>query len=361
VRLFGLLKREPRPAGTALVKPFGIEVSIDPDQSLLQAALAAGIDFPHSCKVGTCSTCRCRLTGGQVKMIRDFSYVLTPEEIRDGYILACQSKVRPGEHIQIEVEIDNNRPHYPVVRRNGTISGWRELTHDIRELRVKLDEPFFYAAGQYASLHAANLDRPRDFSFASAPSESGNLELVFYVRYAPGGIFTGWLFQGDVIGQPVVVEGPLGDFWMRPARAPILFVAGGSGLAPIRALLDEAIEAGVAREAVFLFGARSQRDLYDTDAMARIGAHWHGNFRFVPVLSEEPCDSDWAGARGLVTELINETQVPRLDTHHVYLCGPPRMIDAALPVLAHAGIPYSHIHYDKFTDASTLTGSNHLP
>lgn len=353
----GLFRRGPRTPGVASIKPFEVEIPVAANQSVLQAALEAGVDFPHSCKVGTCTMCRCKLTAGRVKIIRDFSYVLSAAEVRDGYILACQSKVRPGDHISLEVELETDRPRFPVSCVAGVIAGIRELTHDIRELRVRLERPMFYAAGQYASLRPLHLDRARDFSFAAAPGADGSSELTFYVRHTPGGSLTDWLFRTAKVGETLMVEGPLGDFWMRRSPAPLLFVAGGSGLAPIRALLEETVRGdGAAREATFLFGARTQRDLYDLDAIADIGASWRGDFKFVPVLSDEPPTSVWPGARGLVTELISAARFPHLDSCHAYLCGPPRMIDAALPILSKAGIPHAHIHYDKFLDASGLTG-----
>lgn len=352
--MFGLFKRAPKAPGVACIEPLGVEVQVPASHSVLQAALEAGVDFPHSCKVGTCTSCRSKLLEGQVRAIRDFSYVLSADELSAGYILACQAKIRPGERIRLEVEVDTHRPHFQAAHYSGEIAALTDLTHDIKALRVRLDRPLAYAAGQYASLRPAHLERARDYSFAAAPGQGGSRELLFYVRHTPGGGFTDWLFGAARVGDALDVDGPHGDFWLRPAEAPLLLVAGGSGLAPIRALLEEAAGAGVARDAVFLFGARTQRDLYDLEAMAAIGGRWHGRFRFVPVLSEEPAASDWAGARGLVTELIDGQQVPDLAARHAYLCGPPRMIDAALAVLARAGVPDLHIHYDKFLDASSL-------
>jgi p-cymene methyl-monooxygenase electron transfer component len=352
--VFGFLKRGSKEPGVVRIEPLGIEVAVPGNQSVLQAALEAGVDFPHSCKVGTCTSCRSKLLEGEVKAIRDFSYVLSAEELKAGYILACQAKVRAGERVRLEVELDTHRPHFQAARYAGRIAVLTELTHDIRLLRIMLDRPLAYAAGQYVSLRPKHLERARDYSFATAPGAGGSHELTFYVRLTPGGAFTEWLFREARAGDALEVEGPHGDFWLRPDEAPLLFVAGGSGLAPIRAILEEALHAGVARDAVFLFGARAQRDLYDLERVADVAARWQGNFRFVPVLSEEPPDSDWGGARGLVTSLITPAAITALADRHAYLCGPPRMIDAALEALARAGVPDRHVHYDKFLDASTL-------
>ena len=355
--MFGFFKKKPKGPATVRVEPMGIEVEVPAGQSMLQAVLEAGYDFPHSCKVGTCMSCRCRLISGKVNAIRDFSYVLSGEELRAGYILACQAKVPTGTQVVVEMEIDVNRPHYEAVTTSGVIASQRPLTHDIVELKIDLDpagEAINYAAGQYASLRQAGLDRDREYSFAAAPVAGGARQLTFFVRHVPGGAFTDWLFAEPRVGQPLQVSGPGGDFWLRPDDAPLVFIAGGSGLAPILSILEAALQEGSTRDALFLFGARAQRDLYQVEAIQRIAAQWKGNFKFVPVLSDEPADSGWQGSRGLVTEYLVPAHVPELGARHAYLCGPPRMIDAAMTQLYAAGIPEAHIHYDKFLDASSL-------
>ncbi len=352
--MFGLFKRQPKEPGTVRIEPLGIELPVPSNQSVLQAALEAGVDFPHSCKVGTCMACRSRLSSGKVKAIRDFSYVLSAEELKAGYILACQAKVAPGERIVLEVDIDSRRPHHPQLTCQGRITGQVALTHDIVELRVTLDQPLAYTAGQYATLRPAHIKRAREYSFAGAPTPGGDREISFFVRLTPGGQFTGWLFGESRVGQTLEITGPGGDFWLREADAPLVLVAGGSGLAPVLSVLEAAANAGVVREAVFLFGARTQGDLYKLDAIQAIASRWAASFRFLPVLSHEPPDSGWTGARGLVTEFLAVPHVPDIASRHAYLCGPPPMIDAALAVLAAAGVAGGHVHYDKFLDASSL-------
>jgi len=352
--MFGIFKRQPKEPGTVRIEPLGIELQVPGNQSVLQAALEAGVDFPHSCKVGTCMACRSRLSSGKVKAIRDFSYVLSAEELKAGYILACQAKVAPGERIVLEVDIDSQRPHHPQLTCQGRLTAQTPLTHDIVELCVTLDQPLAYTAGQYAALRPAHIERAREYSFATAPTPGGDRELRFFVRLTPGGQFTGWLFGEPRVGQMLEVTGPGGDFWLRDAQAPLVFVAGGSGLAPVLSVLEAAANAGVARDAVFLFGARTQGDLYKLDLIEAIASRWAATFRFVPVLSHEPPDSGWTGARGFVTEYLAAPHVPDMADRHAYLCGPPPMIDAALAVLAAAGVADGHVHYDKFLDASSL-------
>jgi len=352
--VFGLFGNKAKGPATATIKPYGKQVEVQKNESLLQAALSAGIDFPHSCKVGTCVQCRCKLTTGQVKAIRDFSYVLSVEELNAGYILACQARVKPGEHIEVEVELESGRPEFEKQSLIGTVQSVLDLTHDTKGMTVKIDGKLEYAAGQYAELSLEGFDRPREYSFASAAQAGGSDELEFIIRHVPDGRFTGWLFAEDRTGESINVQGPTGNFWLREGSEPLLFVAGGSGLAPLRAILEDGVKRRVKRDVVFLFGAREQRDLYLIDELQQIGEQWQGGFQLLPVLSGEAEDSDWQGARGLVTTAINESVVPQLATRHAYLCGPPVMIDAAIEVMAAAGIESEHIHYDKFLDSSSL-------
>lgn len=340
--------------GSVVIEPLNTELPVPKSQSILQAALDAGIDFPHSCKVGTCTQCRCRLVEGEIKQIRDFSYVLSNEEIRAGYILACQSRVKPGGRVRLQLAVEVGAPRHPQTTAPGRIVVQQPLTHDIVEVKVELDRPLRYTAGQYASISRPGLDRPRDYSFAAAPRTEGDTELTFFIRKVPGGEFTEWLFAQARTGEELTVTGPCGNFWLRQADAPLLLVAGGSGLAPILALLEDSLARKVSRNIVLLFGARQQRDLYGTDAINAIAARWPAEFRYTPVLSDEPEGSDWHGATGLVTGQITPELVPHLAQRHAYLCGPPAMIDAAIACLTGAGVSAANIHYDKFLDASNL-------
>jgi NAD(P)H-flavin reductase/ferredoxin len=311
-------------------------IMVEPEETLLVAALRQGIDFPHSCRIGACAACKCKLTGGRVKALTDASYVLSDDEIAKGMILACQSL--PLTDVRIEVGGAGR------LLSRGLVTGQIRLTHDITELRVRLEAPLPYKAGQFADISIASLPGVRrSYSFATA-SRPDRL-VSFFVRQAPGGVFSSHINGADVLGQTIELDGPKGDFWLRPAEAPLLFVAGGSGLAPILAMLEEAAGARVERPAVLLFGARGQRDLYAMDVIAQIAGRWQGRFHFVPVLSKEADGTSWAGERGLVNAKIERLIEPGA---HVYLCGPPPMIGSALNGLAELGVPRERIFSDSF-------------
>lgn len=317
--------------------------------TILDAALRAGVDFPNDCRVGACGSCKCRLIEGEVEERSEKSYVLHKDEIAAGYILGCQSAPKSALRIALD-RTGDFVPKHPVVKTKGTIVGRRELTHDTAEIVVRVDAPLVYAAGQYARVTLPHVSHEeRCYSFARGPKAGGDRELAFYVRVVPGGALSPVLVHGDVLGKTLTVDGPHGDFGHRPAETPMLLIAGGSGLAPIRSLLEDVIAARTTRPMTLLFGARTERDLYELDSIAAFQAASAGKLAFHPILSHEPEGSSWKGLRGFVT-----THVPTFAhaSGQAYLCGPPPMIDAAIVELDRHGISRDRIFFDKFTDRS---------
>jgi 3-phenylpropionate/trans-cinnamate dioxygenase ferredoxin reductase subunit len=293
-------------------------ITVEPGETLLQAALRHEIEFPNSCRVGGCGTCKCRLTAGTVKELTETGYLLTADEIDQGYILACQSV--PRSDIGVAVDLSPTASQRGV---SGHVIAQRKVTHDITSLHVQLDQPMPYKAGQFANVGIDGLDGVvRSYSFAAPARDDG--QVSFLVRKVPSGLFSSLVNDEDVVGRRFCVDGPSGDFWLRPSSAPLLLIAGGSGLAPILAILQEALSAGVSRSVTLLFGAREARDLYALEEIESLARQWRGAFRFVPVLSAAGDDATWTGERGLVTEKIPGVVEPG---SHALLCGPPAMID----------------------------------
>lgn len=315
-------------------------ITVLPKETLLQAALRQGIDFPNSCRVGGCGSCKCRLVDGEVKELTETGYLLSAEEIDQGTILACQSV--PKTNVQVEVDLSKDIGKRRV---SGRVVSQEKVTHDISHLVVQLNAPLAYQAGQFANLSFdARPGVSRSYSFATPARDDG--KVGFYVRKIPGGQLSTVVNDEDVRGQAVQLEGPHGDFWLRPSDAPIVMVAGGSGLPPILAMLEEAVDTGVSRSVTLLFGAREAKDLYALEQIELIRRRWKGSFRFVPVLSSAEGDASWKGERGLVAD-----EIPGLleTGSHAYLCGPPAMIDAAVEALRKHGVARDLIHFDRFT------------
>lgn len=320
-------------------------VALARNETVLNGALRHGLAFPHSCKVGGCGACKCQLVSGRVRELTDKAYLLSAAELRDNFILGCQSI--PQSDVVVRLPQDP----FAGQQVTGVLTRQVPLTHDISEITVRLDAPLRYRPGQHAALTATGTGLPpRCYSFARAAPAAGSAEVSFFVRRVPGGGLSHWLLDSASLGQPVALQGALGDFHLREGSGPLVCIAGGSGLAPLLALLEGALDsAATQRPVLLLMGARTQRDLYRVDAVAALRARWPAPFDFIPVLSEEPADSAWSGRRGWVTEAI-PAALPA--DAQGYLCGPPPMIDAAIAVLATRGIGPDAIHFDKFSDQS---------
>lgn len=361
--MFGLFSKKTKDF-QAEIQPSGDMVQIKAGENLLKSALAAGLDWPHDCRVGSCGTCRCKLKEGKVKELSDFSYVLDGEQLRDGVILACQARLKTDIVVEVELGAGEDKS-VALSEIEGTLEHTRLLTHDIMELTFKLDQPFphaaepsinghAYRAGQYADISFPGIEKPRSYSFAKAPENEKDKELTFFVRKVPNGELTSWLFAEDRMGCRVTISGPYGSFWLRDGDGPIICIAGGSGMSSIMALLEHAHNNGCQRDIIYLFGARTQQDLYCLDELKELEkSNLGGRLRFLPVLSEEPEDSNWEGLRGMVTDQVPVQALDWFNTQ-AYLCGPPPMIDAAIAILKRQGVKEENVHFDKFLDASSM-------
>lgn len=341
--LFG--KAEPnkvhvRPGGEAFTVPNG--------ETVLESALKLGLAYPHDCTVGTCGACRTRLITGKVEAITPFGYTLSKEELAAGYILACQAL--PKSDLELEVDIAASTIRQIVTP--ALLVETKPLTHDIMAVTWKTDEALTYQAGQYINVRWNGGDTHRSYSFATAPDVGGQHNVTCFIRHVPGGAFTDALFDGRAQEFSYELDGPHGQFWLRPGKGPILCIAGGSGLAPIVSLLQDAARKRVRRDCVLLFGARGERDLYGDAEISEIRSAWTAGFDYWPVLSEEQTETR---RQGLVTDHI-PAAIERLGPGaSAYLCGPPPMIDAAIAMLVAHGMPMEQIFYDKFTDSSTAS------
>ncbi|NPT57061.1 2Fe-2S iron-sulfur cluster-binding protein [Paraburkholderia elongata] len=327
------------------ILPQGVTIDVASGQTLLEAALANGVHYPHNCTVGTCASCKTLLRQGRVREATPFGYTLSKQELDAGYILACQAFARDDLTV---VEIAPPSADLPAAESYAAnIVAAEPLTHDILKVTMRTDRPVNYVAGQYASVLAPGLPRSRHYSFADAPQRGGRTELAFFIRKVRGGAFTDALFSGSLTGQSLAIEAPHGSFYLRGGNAPMVCVAGGSGLAPLLSILEDARRSRIRRPCTLLFGARTQADLYMLDAIRELAGNWLDPFEFIPVLSHDSPGSPWKGARGLVSDFITAAMA---DGAEGYLCGPPPMIDAGIAMLVQHGVTLEAIYYDKFTD-----------
>jgi p-cymene monooxygenase electron transfer component len=329
------------------VTPGDLSFEVPSGRTVLESALKLGIAYPHDCTVGTCGSCRSKLLSGRVEAITPFGYTLSRDELEAGYILACQAL--PKSDLTLEVDIAADRPAAAVVQA-AALASLEDLTHDIRRVTWTVQTPITWRAGQYVNVRWDGGQDHRSYSLATAPAADGLSTFSTFVRHVPGGAFTDRLFNGDPSQLRFELDGPHGTFWLREGTGPILCIAGGSGLAPILSLLQDAANRRVRRDCILLFGARASRDVYAEREIAAIRSAWTAGFDFWPILSETPA----AGYRdGLVTDHVTAALQRLGPGVHGYMCGPPPMIDAGIHALTAQGVGLDHIHYDKFTDAST--------
>src|SRR4051812_38308438 len=333
---------------TARFEPVGIELEVDEDETILNAAFRQGVMLMHGCKEGQCAACKSFLLDGEVDLERYSTFALPDFEEAEGWTLLCRAHAMTD----LEVELINYdeeilRSGVPICEATTEVAEVEELTHDIRRLVLKLREPdtLAFKPGQYVDVRIPGADgEHRSFSMANTPAHGDHIELM--IKLYPGGHFSGLLANGDglSVGDTVEVVGPYGVFTLRdssPRR--LVFIGGGAGMAPILSLLRSMAERGVDRPAVFYYGARTQADLFHRAELERLERELPG-FHFVPALSEE----DWDGETGMVTDVVKAHEHDLADVD-AYLCGPPPMVDAAIAMLEQSGTPESHIYFDKFT------------
>ncbi|MEM8845049.1 MAG: FAD-binding oxidoreductase [Pseudomonadota bacterium] len=247
-----------------------------------------------------------------------------------------------------------------VYTNEGVITKFENLTYDTYRVVITCPEGSYKLsarAGQYGTIKVEGIQKPRSYSFAQTPEMENSNEYTFFIRLVQGGELSGWLDAKDRTGEKVQLSGPMGKFGLDDSSRTIIGIAGGSGMSAINAIAQSAKVKNIARDFYFFYGARSQKDLYLVDELNEMGESWPGGktFKFIPVLSEEPEDSDWQGPRGFVTEHFKQEYLDKgifsADDITAFFCGPPPMIDHGVQVLEEAGLPSSHIYYDKFEDA----------
>jgi CDP-4-dehydro-6-deoxyglucose reductase len=333
-------------------------LSIEAGETILDAALRAGLNLPHSCKGGHCSSCRARILSGSVTYPLGNPLGLLDEERREGYALLCQAHPASAD---LEIQVREIRPPEPEVQLKSLpcrIERMELLAPDVMavSLRIPANESFHFVAGQYLDIMLPQ-NRRRSFSIASAPHESDLLTL--HVRRVASGEFTQQLFSGMKEKTLLRIEGPLGQFWFRrESRRPALLVGGGTGYAPLRSMLHQLLAVGDRRPLHLYWGAQARQDLYE-DEHARALCVQYPNVQYTPVLSQ-PGDSDaWPGRRGLVHAAVLADH-PQIDTFDVYASGPPAMVEAIRHEFAERGLPPDQLFFDSFDYApdalAKLTG-----
>lgn len=336
---------------TVTLQPSGHRFTVEPDQTLLDAALAAGLHVPHGCRNGACGACQVKLIAGTIDHGASQESGLPAEERAAGKLLLCCALARSD--LQIECPEARAATDIPIKNMPVRVHKLDQLAPDVMRLRLQLpaSEQLRFLAGQYVEILLKEGGR-RAFSIANPPQEEAFLEL--HIRRVPGGRFTEQVFTTLKERDILRIEGPYGHFYLREeGERPLLMVAGGTGFAPLKAIIEDMLERGLRRPVHLYWGARDRAGLY-LHELAEGWSRQHGHILYVPVLSEP--DAEWSGRRGLVHRAVLE-DFANLSAFDAYVCGAPAMVEAAQRDFLAAGLPAERFHADAFNFATSGAAS----
>lgn len=322
------------------------ELTVEGGRSLLNSLTEEKIFIPSACGGrGTCGVCKVKVIEGGGAVLATETPLLSETEKKDNTRLSCQVKVRNNVKIEIPPELFSVREY------KGVCAEVEDLTYDTKLFRFELKEPaeIDFIPGQYIQFLCPRYKESseevyRAYSIASDPVLKNIVDLI--IRRVPEGICTTYLFDYLEVGDTVGFTGAYGEFRLSETESPMIFIAGGSGMAPFVSILHHMKTANINRKVTYFFGGNEKRDLFLIDRMKQFESEL-SDFEFVPVLARPAEGDNWDGQTGLVTEAVKKS-VGDVSGYEGYLCGSPGMIEAAVKVLLDLGMPEEKIYYDKF-------------
>lgn len=336
----------------------GFQISVEPSghvfeakkgEPILDAALRQGLILPYGCRSGACGACRGEVLSGQIDHGKTQDFALSDADRAAGFALFCCASAQSDLHIKAS-EI-REAQGIPIITLPAKVQKLTRAAPDVMlvELKLPASERLQFLAGQYIEILLKDGLR-RAFSLANAPHDDSSLQL--HVRLIPGGKFTEHVFNGLKERDLLRINGPHGGFFLREdSEKPMLLIAGGTGFAPIKAIVEHAIAEKSQRTITLYWGGRGTADLY----LLNLAEQWpqtHPNIRFIPVLSDSPESAKWLGRTGLVHKAAKQ-DFPDLSAHQVYVCGSPAMVAAARrDFVGQCHLPENEFFADSFEFAS---------
>jgi len=327
------------------VQPSGKQFAAEADETLLDAALRQGLTLPYGCKDGACGACKGKVVSGTVDHGKAQAHALKDDEKAAGQTLYCCAKAQSD--LVIECKQVSSAGDIPVKTLPSRIEKLEKLAPDVIELHLRLpaSERLQFWAGQYIDILLKD-GKKRSYSLANAPHDDALLQL--HIRHVPGGLFTDQVFSTMKVRDILRFNGPHGTFYLREdSKKPMILLAGGTGFAPIKAIVEHAIAEQCERPMFIYWGAKARVDLYQ-NALPEQWAAEHANIRYIPVLSEPAVDDAWTGRTGFVHQAVL-ADFPDLSGYQAYACGAPVMIDAAKRDFTSKGLPEEEFFADAFT------------
>ena len=340
---------------TVTVQPSGRNFQVARDEAILSAAIREGVGLPYGCKDGACGSCKCRLLQGRVIHGVHQAKALSAEEEAAGWILTCQAA--PQTDVVVEARTVPGAGEFAVRKMPSRVSSIRKPAPDVAILQLQLpaNDRLQYHAGQYVEFILRDGAR-RSYSMANAPGNLGTPPSIeLHLRHLPGGLFTDQVFGTLKVKDILRVEGPYGSFFLRESEQPMILLASGTGLAPVKAIVEQLQARGDPRPTTLYWGCRGRVDLYLHDWALQAAAAMP-SLRYIPVLSEPAAGDGWTGRTGLVHQAVM-ADWPDLCAHQVYACGAPVMVDAAQrDFIARCALPAEAFFADAFTSEADKHG-----
>ena len=338
------------------VQPSGRAFEAQAGETILSAAIRGGVGMPYGCKDGACGSCKCKKLSGSVVHGDHQQKALSTEEEEAGFVLTCCAQ--PLTDVVLESRQVTDESAYPIKKLPVRVAALTRASHDVMQVRLQLPaaDTFRYHAGQYIEFILRDGAR-RAYSMANAPhTQEGAPGVELHIRHMPGGRFTDHVFNAMKEKEILRVEGPFGSFFLREdSDKPMVFLASGTGFAPIKALIEHMQHKGITRPATLYWGGRRPADLY-MDGWIRERLAALPNLRYVPVVSDALPEDGWAGRTGFVHQAVME-DIAALSGYQVYACGAPIVVDSARAAYsAERGLPPDEFYADAFTSEADKHG-----
>lgn len=334
---------------TVTVEPSGTAFSTNPDETLLAAGIRQGVGLPYGCKDGACGSCKCKMVSGRVVQAHFQRKALSVEEEAANFVLTCCATAQSD--IVLESRQVTPAGALPIKKMPTRVSSMVKKSSDVMVMQLQLpaNDSFAYRAGQYIEFIMRDGAR-RSYSMANAPHTGPGLEL--HIRHMPGGRFTDLVFGSMKEKDILRIEGPFGSFFLREdSDKPMVFLASGTGFAPLKALLEHMHHCGITRPTTLYWGGRRPSDLY-MDEWIRAQMALMPGLRYVPVVSDALAEDQWTGRTGFVHLAVLQ-DFPDLSGYQVYACGAPIVVESARSTFsAEAGLPPDEFFADSFTSAA---------
>lgn len=334
-------------------EPSQLSFSADDDETILDAALDAGLVMQYGCKSGACGACKCKIISGEIELGNYKPHALSDEERANGYTLACKTTAKTD--LVIETTLTANEKIFSADQTTAQVHKMQQLNDDTIIIHLSLSAPIDYKPGQYIKFILQDGSR-RSYSMASLPTDtiaaSKQQDIELHIRCMPNGQFTNHVFNHMKENDTWQIEGPYGTFYFRDnSSKPIIFVASGTGFAPVKAILREIQSKNIQTKIVLYWGGRRPKDLYQTQW---VEAHLKNmpQLSFIPVISDALPEDQWQGRTGMVHHAVMH-DYPDMSAYQVYACGTPNMVSAAhKDFIAKCNLSESAFYMDSFISSA---------